>query len=347
MALPFKRVDSDVAPAYAMYGKLRNRADFLRVNANHPVITEFDALIQRTLERLAAEQRWFAQYDAHAPVELQYVSRDARHIFVGILAPSMDLSGRRYPLLAGVILPQDAIAGSLHTAPIAYEVFFDGLRDQVLSAIENSVEALSCVQFLESQSQSRDAAVADLELAQRVVRLHMRNTSVERLRELIAEDSRALRLEQMLLNLLFYRTFLRRFANPSTNLAFLLPLPIERGEQALIASTWLSVLNAMGQEQHADGGWRGNYFIVRHEGRAALAACFSSIHDRIASVMLGSKPDPSLLLDLENEQDAWKCHRLYAEVSYALDRLLADPSLTVDALCDFLADVAAQLGKGG
>lgn len=346
MVLPFKRVDSEIVPTYAVYGKLRNRADFLRVNASHPVITEFDALIQRTLERLAADPDWLAQYDANAPVEFQYASDDARHVFVGVLAPGIDLAGRRYPLLAGVILPRDATAGNLHTAPIAYEVFFDGLREQVLTAIENSVEALSCVQFLESQSQSRDAAVADFELARRVVRLHMRNTSIERLRKLLAAGGRGVRLEQLLLNLLFYRTFLRRFANPSTNLAFLLPLPAERGEQALIASTWLAVLNALGQE-HEDGGWRGNYFILRHQGRAALAACFASMHDKITSFMLGGVTDPSLLLDLENEQEAWMRHPLYAEVSYALDRLLADPSLSVDALCDFLADVGRQLGKGG
>lgn len=345
MVLPFKRVDAAIEPTYAIYGKLPNRADFLRVNASHPVVTELDVLFQCSLDRLVAEPSWLARYDAGIPVEFQYVSRDGRHVFAGVLMPSIDQAGRRYPLLAGVIIPQEAAAGNLRAAPIAYEVFFDGLQDQAITAKENSVEALSCVQFLESHIRSRDAAVADIELAQRVIGLHMKNASIERLRELLAEDSRNLRLEQLLLNLLFYRTFLRRFANPSTNLAFLLPLPVERGEQALIASTWLSVLSALGQGD--DGGWQGNYFILRKQDDAALAACFLSMHDRIAALMLGGMPDPSTLLDIENEQDAWKSHRLYPEVSYALDRLLADPSLSLDALCAFLSDVGGQLEKGG
>lgn len=347
MILHFKRAETDIAPAYAIYGKLPNRADFLRINANHPVATEFDGLMQRALEQFAGEQGRLTQYDARLPVEFQYISRDARHVLVGVLVPSTDLAGRRYPLLAGVILPGEAIGGNLHTAPIAHEVFFDGLREQVVNAIENSVEALSCVQFLESQVQSRDAAAADLELAHRVVRLHRRNTPIRHLRDLLTEEKQTLRLEQLLLNLVFYRTFLRRFSNPATNLAFLLPLPAERGEQALIASAWLSILNALGEKQSDDGGWRGNYFVLRSKGRTTLVACFSSMYDKIAAIMLGNPPEASQLLDLESEQEAWRGHHLYAEVSYAIDRLLGDPSLSVEALCDFLAGVDDQLGKGG
>lgn len=345
MVLSFKRVEGDVSSAYALYGKLHNRADFLRVNAHHPVVTELDALMQRSLERLAESQAWLSQYDAGIPMEFQYASCDGRHVFAGIIAPSADQAGRRYPLIGGVIYQREDVQANLRTAPIAYEVFFDGLRDHVATAKENSVEALSCIQFLESQVQSRDAVVADLELAQRVVDLHMRNTTIRYLRELLAERSQSGSLEQLLLNLLFYRTFLRRFANPSTNLAFLLPLPAERGEQALIASTWLSLLQALGPD--GDGGWRGNYFVMHQRGQAVLAACFSSMHDRIASFMLGNSPDASLLLDLMHEQEAWKSHLLYAEVSYALDRHLADPSLSLAALCDFLYEASCQLGKGG
>jgi type VI secretion system protein ImpM len=71
------------------------------------------------------------------------------------------------------------------------------------------------------------------------------------------------------------------------------------------------------------------------------------MHDRIAALMLGCPADSTVLLDLENQQDAWKGHRLYAEVSYALDRLLADSSLSLTALRDFLADAGCQLEKGG
>ena len=151
MVLPFKRAETGNAATYTLYGKLRNRADFVRVNADHSTVTEFDDLIQRTFARLSTEPGWEQSYDSSAPVEFQYVSRDTRHTFLGVLMPSSDQSGRRYPLVAGAILPTDSITGYAHIAPIAYEVFFDGLHEQVSNAVDNSVEALSCRQFLETQ----------------------------------------------------------------------------------------------------------------------------------------------------------------------------------------------------
>src|SRR6476469_11006251 len=114
MVLPFKRAEAGAAATYTLYGKLRNRADFVRVNADHATVTEFDDLIQRTFERLSVEQGWEQSYDSGAPVEFQYVSRDARHTFIGVLTPSSDQAGRRYPLVAGAIIPSDSIAGYAH-----------------------------------------------------------------------------------------------------------------------------------------------------------------------------------------------------------------------------------------
>src|SRR6478735_71587 len=119
MVLPFKHGVAGSAATYTLYGKLPNRADFVRVNADHAVATEFDALIQHTFERLATRDNWELSYDAVAPVEFQYVSRDLRHTFLGVLSPSSDQAGRRYPLVAGAILPSEAIAGYAHVAPIA------------------------------------------------------------------------------------------------------------------------------------------------------------------------------------------------------------------------------------
>lgn len=50
-----------------------------------------------------------------------------------------------------------------------------------------------------------------------------------------------------------------------------------------------------------------------------------------------------MLLDLGVEQDAWTSHRMYAEVSYALGRLLADPRCSLSELSCFLGDMSRQL----
>ena len=84
---------------------------------------------------------------------------------LGVLTPSSDQAGRRYPLVAACIMPYDDIARHLAVLPIAFEVFFDGLREQVINAVENSVEALSCRQFLESSMRTYESGNDDLQLA--------------------------------------------------------------------------------------------------------------------------------------------------------------------------------------
>lgn len=347
MVLPFKRAEAGMHATYALYGKLPNRADFVRVNADHATATEFDDLIQRTFERLAYQENWEQYYDTGAPVEFQYVSRDQRHTFLGVLAPSSDQAGRRYPLIAGAILPSESIVGYAHVAPIAYEVFFDGLREQVATAVENSVEALSCRQFLESQLRANDTAAADLDLAKSVVLRFMQTTTVATLNALLVNEAFPAGLEQALLNLAFYRAFLRRFDNSATNQLILLPLPNGKGERALIASAWLSILNVLWQGPKNSDPWRGNYLILEQESaRMTLAACFGKVQERFTTIMLGGALDAAARLDLCSEQDAWKNHRLYAEVSYALGKLLAEPGLSLHDLCEFLMDVGRKLEEG-
>jgi type VI secretion system protein ImpM len=347
MVLPFRRADTGLAATYALYGKLPNRPDYVRVNADHAAAAEFDALIQRTFERLACQEQWTYHYDACSPAEFQYVSRDQRHTFLGVLSPSRDLAGRRYPLVAGAILPSDSIAGYAHVAPIAYEVFFDGLREQVASAVENSVEALSCRQFLESQLRANDTAAADLELAQGVVTRFMHSAPVRTLGDLLAACAQPAGMEQALLNLAFYRAFLRRFDSPATNQVILLPLPSGKGERALVASAWLSILDALWRGSRVGEPWRGNYVVLETgQDRYALAAAFGKVQERFAAVMLGGALDASSRLELSTEQQAWTNHRLYAEVSYALGRLLAEPGISLRALCDFLTDVGQKLEEG-
>jgi type VI secretion system protein ImpM len=344
MVLPFRRIEAEAAGGYALYGKLPNRAEFVRVNAHHPAIAEFDELIQRTLERLAARDDWADSYDGCGPTSFQLVSGDFQHTLVGVLAPSRDQAGRRYPLVAAAISPGFTMAGHARVAPIAHEVFFDGLREQVRNAIENSVEALSCRQFLESQSQVNASAAADIDLAVSVVSRFMSTTPAMRLDGLLAEHEQGARLEQALLNLAFYRAFLRRFDNVATNQIIVLPLPQASGEQALIACAWLSVIDALFGRDDSGTGWRGNYAILHtSRGEMALLTCFNKVHEKFSMLMLGGTSEASMVLDLCNEHEAWKNHRLYSEVSYALGRLLGDRTLSIRDLCRFLEDVGQKL----
>lgn len=344
MVLPFKRTQPEIVPSYALFGKLPNRADFVRVNATHPVAQEFDQMIQRVMEGLACQAGWEAAYDAMAAVDFYYVSRDARWVFVGVLKPSRDQAGRRYPMVAGAVLPVEAVDGSAHLAPIAYEVFFDGLREQVANAVENSVEALSCRQFLESHLRVSESAAADLELAQQVVERFQAAQPVARLDALLREGMVTTTLAQALLNLAFYQAFLRRFEHAATHQAVLLPLPLVKGEEALVASAWLGMQAALWGGGAWGLPWRGGYWLSRSlEGNPVLASSFSKMPEQYPISMFMGIMDANVMLDLARDEPAWRNHRLYAEASYALDRLLADPALSLAGLRDFLSDIGRKL----
>ena len=340
--LSFSRPETLNAGSYALFGKLPNRADFVRINAAHPVVIEFDGLIQSAIERSAAEG--LSSRDAMGgAVDFQYLSRDQRQLMIGVLAPSQDQSGRFYPLVAARILRYGDVAEHLPVLPIAFEVFFDGLREQVVNAIDNSVEALACRQFLESTSRVDMSGSDELLLASSVVQRFMSQQPATRMASLLSEWSPPAPLQQALLNLAFYQAYLRRFDNRSTNQLILLPLSGSKGEQALLASAWQSILSSLWFGSEGDS-WRSSCLVLRRPGQAAqLLVSVGRLPDSFGDVMLGGSVERTMLLDLSVEHDAWTSHRMYAEVSYALGRFLADPDCRISALCSFLGDMSRQL----
>lgn len=340
--LSFSRPETLNAGSYALFGKLPNRADFVRINATHPVVIEFDGLIQSAIERSTAEGL-SSRHAVHGTVDFQYLSRDQRQLMIGVLAPSQDQSGRFYPLVAARILRYADVAEHLPVLPIAFEVFFDGLREQVVNAIDNSVEALACRQFLESTSRVDMSGGDELQLASSVVQRFTSQQPAMRMASLLSESSPPAPLQQALLNIAFYQAYLRRFDNRSTNQFFLLPLSGSKGEQALLASTWQSILSSLWVGAEGDS-WRCSCLVLRRPGQAAqLLVSVGRLPDSFGDVMLGGAVESTMLLDLSVENDAWTSHRMYAEVSYALGRFLADPDCRISALCSFLGDMSRQL----
>ena len=346
LILPFNRTETQMSACYSLFGKLPNRADFVRVNANHPVAIEFDGQLQNALERMAAQQAVGGNAALPSAVDFLYVSRDQRYIMIGALMPSQDQAGRRYPFVATAILPADSVNGYLQVSPIAYEVFFDGLREQVVNAVENSVEALSCRQFLETNLHTYETAPDDLELARSVVDRFVSVQSARRLADLLENGVFPAALQQSLLNIAFYQAYLSRFNNPATNQLIVLPLSGKKGEQSLVASSWLAILSALWPPTTQDFSWRGSYFFRRRpDGGAQLVVSVGRMPQSFSQIMLGDSFEPGMVLDLGIENEAWMSHRMYAEAAYALGRALADPDCSIAMLCGFLRDMSRQLEK--
>lgn len=343
LSLSLPRAEMLAEASYVLYGKLPNRPDFVRVNVNHPAALDLDSRIQAVLEKMLADREFCHQYENSGPVVFQYISKDHRYVMTGVIVPSRDSAGRLYPFVASAIHPNERVSDYLPVIPIAYEMFFDGLREQATNAVLNSVEALSCRQFLEHALRPVLSNADDLQLASSVVRRHADQVKCERIANLLATDQAGTTLHQALLNIAFYMDYLRRFDNRATNQIVTLPLPDVEGEQALFASAWLSLFVSLWPSRSA-GPLSCSHLTVRGgDKRVYLVICVGSVSDSFVSLLLGCRLDQGMQLDLAHEHDAWKSHRMYAEASYALGRVLADPDYRLTALCRFLEDMSRLL----
>ncbi|WP_005032946.1 type VI secretion system-associated protein TagF [Holophaga foetida] len=321
-----------------IFGKLPNRPDFVRINATHPVVTEFDELVQFALQHFRVQEGWESRYDQASPLDFCYTTRDQKWVFLGTMQRSQDQSGRRYPLVAGIAMPAQTVGNDQHLVPIAYEVFFQGMREQLSSAIENSVEALACRQFLESQTDLWSSEASDLPLAEQIVKQFTDTHHPSILEPPPNQEGASFPIAQALLNIAFYRDFLRRF--PSTILVIDLPLRGGPGEDALYASTWLNILSALAGPE---GSRNISFFLSKGPHRTHLIASFGRMPGKAFLLALGGEPPEELRLNLTTEQPMWQSHKIYAETTYAMNRILSDPYLPISSLLAFLKDASRKI----
>lgn len=322
-----------------MVGKLPNRADFVRHNAVHPVVGEFDSVLQTALEQMSAGLGWEARYDQAPRTDFYYTSSDQRWVFYGGWQTSRDLSGRRYPFVAGVIRPVEDISPEASLVPISLEVFFDGLHSQIANAIDNSVEAVSCREFLQANAAVEARSDADRDLARGLVRRFLEAHTVAELEAfLIAAGIPS--LQQALLNIAFYLAFLSRYENPAVIQEIALPLPVGKGEGALYACTWLTLLTALWGKKP----WAGSYFLHAGASAPGLSISFGRMPRKLDYLFDGhGNNGGASALDLANENELWRGHPEYAETAFALGRVLSDPQQPLSIVTDLLAEIGKKL----
>ncbi|MBS1157438.1 MAG: type secretion-associated protein [Proteobacteria bacterium] len=342
MAITFVRGTENSA-TYTIFGKLPGRTDFLRINASHPVAQEFDNLLAHGLDSASAAPTWGEHYDRCGPTDFFYSSRDGRHAFIGVMHPSRDSAGRRYPLVAGVIVPGESISDCLPVLPIAYELFFSGLREQLASGIENSVEMLACRQFLEAQLISSQHANADLDLSRELLARFQQLQPAGSLAKLLSETTGNGVLERSLINIGFALELSRRFTAPTMQQLIMLPLPESATEDAFFSASWLMIYMAFSRQLLKDA--LPGYFVTHIEGQTRFIVVPGQVPTRFIPTLLGAPLDPLCTLDLDAPNPPWAAHRLYAEASYLLGRELLDPQASVRRVIEFISQLAEKIGK--
>ncbi|MFT3930591.1 MAG: type VI secretion system-associated protein TagF [Spongiibacteraceae bacterium] len=336
MAFAFWRQDEPKsASSYSLFGKLPRRADFLRINATNPVAHEYDQLLANAVVKLTQNDGWESAYDATDASLFAYRSRDAQSWFVGGQFPSHDIELRRFPLVAGITRAASDIGDNLHLLPLAYEVFYSGLLGQLSNAIGNSVDAVSCRSFLEGFAGNATQTGTDFDLAGALLHRFADEQDAEYLQNILRMAYPQAQLEQALLNIAFYANFIRHFSHRITAQEIVLPLPNRQGSSLLIASVWLALIgNLAGDAQRIVGFFfRDNFIVIALD---IFSEQFSPLLPLINSAKVRG-------LMLTSEHEVWSSHPYYAEISYALDRLISESGTSIQSIFDCTKQIGLRL----
>lgn len=338
MTLNFKRPPR--APVdFCIFGKLPRRSDFVRVNAAHPGAVYLDGLVANSLKHLPTDSQAVAAYRQMPSTSLVMRHHDANSLFLGALQPSYDEAGRNFPLVAGAFLVEGEERPPLAQVILAKELFFSGLREQLLSAVDNSVEMLACRNFLEEQSLFNASYAADLDLARQLLDQHLQHTTAAGLQAVLSQSS-AGQLDKVLLAFIFQQQLSQKFASSLPSQIFLLPLPDRDGEDILFAAMWLALYQAATE---TDPKRTEQFLLLNTPKGRYLALVPGHLLDQHFSNCWGLAIESSYLIDVSEESAPWRSDKAYVEAAYVLGRRLCDQRIPVSELRDVIRNIAQSI----
>ncbi len=155
------------APPIGCFGKLPIAGDFLRVNAGGPEAADLDQWIQEGLSAVKAKlgPGWERAFDASAPQRFVYVPDKAERALAGVMVPSRDQTGRRYPMCIFLRVERDGQSGASGWVAARYASFFEAAVELARAGWGDADAKgfLARVERLADRSVDASGARADLE----------------------------------------------------------------------------------------------------------------------------------------------------------------------------------------
>lgn len=129
-------------------GKLPLHGDFIRFNAASPEVKELDHWVHEGIVAAYSEleNKWSSTFDIAPLQNFVYCSPNTGKVVAGVLKPSVDKAGRRYPFLVYGLLDPTALGNDVGYLPIALGDFISKAAD----ISEWSANAASLPSFLAS-----------------------------------------------------------------------------------------------------------------------------------------------------------------------------------------------------
>ncbi len=118
------------------FGKVRGQGDFLQAGHQGPLVQEFRQWVESGLARAVSRAQFAEAFDSNAPYAFVFRSRSiANRALVGILSPSQDAVGRRFPLVAYAEIDPEPLYAFPHLTPLVFGDFVEKLRGVVTDAM--------------------------------------------------------------------------------------------------------------------------------------------------------------------------------------------------------------------
>ena len=338
MALPF-RLGGPASKDYAIFGKLPGRADFLRVNASLPVCTELDENLHAALGELARVPGWQEHYDGLPIVDVFWASDRSGTAFLGSALPSQDASGRRYPLLAGLVLDLQEARRHGPLLPLAGELLLNQVRPFLQQAMTGQAEMKQLADYLKFQASGKGHDFLDAAITQEI---HMQFLAREPWWEIgraFSQEAPETALQTALLHLLFHTHSTPRGMGLGQRSASL-PLLAEPGRTTLHQVCWLDILLHLSA---ASGRcWDRQWLVRQYPEKLRLLAHPSGASSREFAGMLLDDPAPDLQLNLQGGTRPWHHHPLFPEISYQFDRFRKARGSSMMDLLSFLKETSTH-----
>ena len=219
------------------FGKLPSRGDFVRSVRHGAVTDSLDQWQTRTMERLATDPRWKLVYDTAPPTDFALMGVQSKVALAGHWLASQDGSGRRFPFVTATAFDVADPVDFIRHSPLVLARMWERL-EQVAKVAHAATEM--------SVAQASLHAGVGLDLRTSVARMEllefMETHSVASLEQMLAASGERLSCRQVMLALgLLLQPVMGQGAGRLQK-GLRLPLVVEPGLRACVASLWLSLV---------------------------------------------------------------------------------------------------------
>lgn len=308
------------------FGKVPGRGDFVRSTAHPALIQSLDRWLSSGIELMAEDAHWKGIYDQADAAHFVMISAHRHTAVAGHIVPSVDLSGRRFPLLTATAIEDQRGPDLMAIGPLMLQPAWLALAEAAARARRASEEQVPAV--LTAFAQARVPALQTPDEARQRYRDFLESSTLGGLQQDIGAAGGAIDLRQILLALGLLLQPVMNSGGQTIEKGLCLPLPRDESARFVVAAFWMDVVSRFLLRSTHDL----TLFMPRGVNhRPSLMIAFSAGAANVLQGLLDPRVTPEVFISL----DASPWVEDYVSNDYALKKLstyLLTPQLSLAQL---------------